>query len=44
MFGGRVDGVAQLPSEVGFVPQDDILHENLTVYQNLFFSAMLRLP
>lgn len=44
MFGGRVDGVEQLPSEVGFVPQDDILHEDLTVYQNLYFSAMLRLP
>ena len=33
-----------LTSEIGFVPQDDVMHENLTVYQNLYFSAMLRLP
>ncbi len=31
-------------SEVGFVPQDDIMHDGLTVYQNIYFSAMLRLP
>jgi ABC-type multidrug transport system ATPase subunit len=26
------------------VPQDDIMYESMTVYQNLYFSAMLRLP
>jgi ABC-type multidrug transport system ATPase subunit len=29
---------------VGFVPQDDIVHEDLTVRENLEFSARLRLP
>lgn len=33
-----------LTSEIGFVPQDDVVFERLTVYQNLYFSAMLRLP
>ena len=26
---------------IGFVPQDDLLMEELTVYQNLYFSARL---
>lgn len=29
---------------IGFVPQDDIIHRELTVYESLFFSAKLRLP
>eukprot|EP00316_Scyphosphaera_apsteinii_P011501 CAMPEP_0119305436 /NCGR_PEP_ID=MMETSP1333-20130426/6447_1 /TAXON_ID=418940 /ORGANISM="Scyphosphaera apsteinii, Strain RCC1455" /LENGTH=691 /DNA_ID=CAMNT_0007308527 /DNA_START=92 /DNA_END=2164 /DNA_ORIENTATION=- len=29
---------------VGFVPQDDIVHGNLTVFQNMWYSAVLRLP
>ena len=29
---------------VGFVPQDDVCHEDLTVRENLKFSAYLRLP
>ena len=29
---------------VGFVPQDDIMHRRLTVLQNINFSAYLRLP
>ena len=29
---------------IGFVPQDDIIHRELTVYQSLFYSAKLRLP
>lgn len=29
---------------MGFVPQEDILHESMTVYENLLFSALLRLP
>lgn len=32
------------PSLVGFVPQDDVVHANLTVYENLYYNAMLRLP
>jgi len=26
---------------IGYVPQDDMLHEDLTVYQNLFYAAKL---
>lgn len=29
---------------MGFVPQDDLLFENLTVYENLYFNARLRYP
>ncbi len=29
---------------IGFVPQDDIIHRELTVYESLFYSAKLRLP
>ena len=29
---------------VGFVPQDDIVHGNLTVFQNLYYNAVTRLP
>ncbi|MBN2443915.1 MAG: ATP-binding cassette domain-containing protein, partial [Spirochaetales bacterium] len=29
---------------IGYVPQDDLLFENLTVYQNLFFTAKIRMP
>lgn len=28
----------------GFVPQDDVMHTELTVYENVYFSARLRLP
>ena len=28
----------KFPTEIGFVPQDDIMHDNLTVYQNLYIS------
>ncbi len=31
-------------TDLGFVPQDDIIHRELTVYQALDFSARLRLP
>ncbi len=31
-------------SAIGYVPQDDILHKDLTVYQALYFSARMRLP
>ena len=30
-----------LTSQIGYVPQDDILFEELTVYQNLYFNARL---
>jgi ABC-type multidrug transport system ATPase subunit len=31
-------------SQIGYVPQDDILHKELTVHQALWYSAKLRLP
>lgn len=42
-LGSMEDGVRNMPSEIAFVPQDDVMHEDLTVYQNLYYSAMLRL-
>jgi ABC-type multidrug transport system ATPase subunit len=43
-----VNGVPSTLGEIkhsfGFVPQDDIVIENLTVRQNLLYSALLRLP
>jgi len=41
---GQAGGVTDFPHLVGFVPQDDILHADLTVHQNLLYSARLRLP
>jgi ABC-type multidrug transport system ATPase subunit/pSer/pThr/pTyr-binding forkhead associated (FHA) protein len=32
-----------LKSVIGFVPQDDIIHEDLTVYRALYYAARLRL-
>ena len=31
-------------SLIGYVPQDDIVHTSLSVYQALYYSALLRLP
>eukprot|EP00398_MALV-I-01_sp_L67-1_P001039 gene1039-593_t len=44
-----IDGVdmrfdSENAPSIGYVPQDDIMHDHLTVYQNLYYSAMLRLP
>jgi ABC transport system ATP-binding/permease protein len=33
-----------LKNFMGFVPQDDLLFDNLTVYENLYFNACLRYP
>jgi ABC-type multidrug transport system ATPase subunit/ABC-type multidrug transport system permease subunit/putative methionine-R-sulfoxide reductase with GAF domain len=33
-----------LKNFMGFVPQDDLLFDNLTVYENLFYNARLRYP
>ncbi len=29
---------------IGYVPQDDIIHKELTVYESLYYTARLRLP
>lgn len=36
--------VSSVKSVMGFVPQDDVLHSDLTCYENLHYQAMLRLP
>jgi ABC-type multidrug transport system ATPase subunit/ABC-type multidrug transport system permease subunit len=35
---------AAFRQSLGYVPQDDIVHPELTVYQTLYFTARLRLP
>lgn len=36
--------ISDIPKMTGFVPQDDVMLEDLTVQQNLFFNGCLRLP
>eukprot|EP00760_Papus_ankaliazontas_P010079 PhM_4_TR14194/c0_g1_i1/m.875 len=36
--------VAKYRSTIGFVPQDDVLHNELTVYKNAYYSSEVRLP
>lgn len=40
---GKSDSIQSYKSIIGFVPQDDIVHGNLTVEENLWFSASYRL-
>ncbi|EPS73670.1 hypothetical protein M569_01083 [Genlisea aurea] len=39
----RVESIRSYKKIVGFVPQDDIVHGNLTVQENIWFSADCRL-
>lgn len=39
---GRVSSIAEIKQLRGFVPQDDIVHEHLTVREQLYYSARLR--
>ncbi|CAI9273407.1 unnamed protein product [Lactuca saligna] len=41
---GKPDSIHSYKKIIGFVPQDDIVHGNLTVEENLWFSAKCRLP
>jgi len=41
---GVPNGLAKAQNVVGFVPQDDIVHGDLTVFQNLYYHGKLRLP
>ena len=43
VFNGR-PLTKRLRRSIGFVLQDDLLYENLTVYETLYYAAMLRLP
>ncbi len=44
----RVNGVetslSYIKSSVGYVPQEDVMHRELTVWQNICYSADVRLP
>ncbi|KAK9815422.1 hypothetical protein WJX72_003407 [[Myrmecia] bisecta] len=42
--GDKVRSLERYKRVMGFVPQDDIMHANLTVEENLLFSAQYRLP
>lgn len=46
LFNGQdlYQNYSQFSSHIGFVPQDDIMHRDLTVRQALFYTARLRLP
>jgi len=39
---GHVSSIAEIKQLRGFVPQDDIVHEHLTVREQLYYSARLR--
>ncbi|KAH7444208.1 hypothetical protein KP509_02G069600 [Ceratopteris richardii] len=43
LINGRADPIRYYKKIIGFVPQDDIVHGNLTVEENLWFSARYRL-
>ncbi|KAL9230494.1 hypothetical protein vseg_005836 [Gypsophila vaccaria] len=43
LINGRPESIHSYKKVVGFVPQDDIVHGNLTVEENLWFSARCRL-
>ena len=41
---GTPDRISNHRDIMGFVPQDDIVHDDLTVRENLMYAAMIRLP
>ena len=41
---GKRDSMENHQDLIGFVPQDDVVHPNLTVYENLLYSGLFRLP
>ncbi|XP_027104947.2 ABC transporter G family member 28-like isoform X1 [Coffea arabica] len=43
LVNGKTESIHSYKKIVGFVPQDDIVHGNLTVEENLWFSARCRL-
>ena len=38
------ENIEYLKTQIGYVPQDDIVHGDLTVIESLYFAARLRLP
>ncbi|KAA8539287.1 hypothetical protein F0562_025979 [Nyssa sinensis] len=43
LINGKKESIHSYKKIIGFVPQDDIVHGNLTVEENLWFSARCRL-
>ncbi|KAH8512925.1 hypothetical protein H0E87_006287 [Populus deltoides] len=43
LVNGKMEPIQAYKKIIGFVPQDDIVHGNLTVEENLWFSARCRL-
>ncbi|KAF0897578.1 hypothetical protein E2562_039380 [Oryza meyeriana var. granulata] len=43
LINGKVEPIRAYKRIIGFVPQDDIVHGNLTVQENLWFNARCRL-
>lgn len=43
-FNGEKCNISEIRPALAFVPQDDIVHANLTVRENIHFSAKLRNP
>ncbi len=44
LINGNKAELSSLKTHIGYVPQDDICTEDLSVWENLFFSALMRLP
>ncbi|KAL3812375.1 hypothetical protein ACJIZ3_013643 [Penstemon smallii] len=44
LINGKKEPMQSYKRIIGYVPQDDIVHGNLTVEENLWFSARCRLP
>ena len=42
LINGKNDSIHSYKKIIGFVPQDDIVHGNLTVEENFWFSAKCR--
>nr|CAB3468077.1 unnamed protein product [Digitaria exilis] len=43
LINGKMEPIRAYKKIIGFVPQDDVVHGNLTVQENLWFSARCRL-
>ncbi|KAK6156349.1 hypothetical protein DH2020_010597 [Rehmannia glutinosa] len=43
LINGKAESISSYKKIVGFVPQDDVVHGNLTVEENIWFSANCRL-
>ncbi|EOA39665.1 hypothetical protein CARUB_v10008306mg [Capsella rubella] len=44
LINGKPDSIHSYKKIIGFVPQDDVVHGNLTVEENFWFHAKCRLP